>query len=164
MYRSTSFVALLLAATCVCAAESRTDDFIKEAIEGNLFEVKAGELAQAKGESSGVKQFGAMLAKDHAAAATKAVAAAKAIGATPPKQPSKSQQGVLDAMAKLNGEAFDAHFIDSMLQDHLRDVQRYETQAKHGDDAVAKYAADTLPALRDHLKSVQGLQNERSTR
>jgi len=155
---------LMLLSSLALGAESRTDEFIKQAIEGNLFEVKAGELAQAKGASQGVKQFGAMLAKDHAAAGTKAMAAAKSLGVAAPKSPSSSQQGVLASMAKLEGEQFDANFIKSMLEDHLRDVQRYETQAKHGNDAVSKYAAETLPALREHLKAVQGLQNERSTR
>lgn len=160
-----SFLApLVLFSTFAFGAESRTDEFIKQAIEGNLFEVKAGELAQSKAASDGVKRFGAMLAKDHADARTKASAAAQSVGVTPPTSPSSSQQGVLAAMTKLEGEQFDANFIKSMLEDHLRDVQRYETQAKHGSDAVSKYAADTLPTLREHLKTVQGLQNERSTR
>jgi len=164
MYRHLIIAPLFLVSSLAFAAESRTDDFIKQAIEGNLFEVKAGELAQSKAMSAGVKEFGAMLAKDHADAGTKAIAVAKSVGVTPPKSPSASQQGVLAAMAKLEGEQFDENFIKSMLEDHLRDVQRYDTQAKSGNDAVSKYAAETLPALREHLKTVQGLQNERSTR
>lgn len=164
MHRSIFILPLLLASSLAFAADSRSGEFIKEAIAGNLFEVKAGELAQSKGASDNVKKFGAMLAKDHADAGTKAIAAAKSIGVEPPKSPSASQQGVLAAMAKLTGDEFDTNFIKSMLEDHLRDVQRYETQSKNGNDAVAKYAAETLPALREHLKAVQGLQNERSTR
>jgi hypothetical protein len=67
-------------------------------------------------------------------------------------------------MGRLDGEKFDEQFIKSMLDDHLRDISRYEAQSKAGNDAAAKYAAATLPALREHLKAVQGLQNERSTR
>jgi putative membrane protein len=157
-------VALILAAAQSPAADSRSSDFIKEAIEGNLFEVKAGELATTKGESSGVRKFGAMLAKDHADAGSKSMAAAKSLGITPPKTPSKTQQGVLEAMGRLEGDKFDEQFIKSMIDDHLRDVARYDAHSKSGNDAVAKYAAETLPTLRDHLKAVQGLQNERATR
>jgi putative membrane protein len=164
MHRSVTLAALLLVSSFnAFAAESRSHEFIKEAIEGNLFEVKAGEMAQQKAASAGVRQFGAMLAKDHANAATKAMSAAKTLGVEPPKSPGKTQQGVLEAMSRLEGEKFDDNFIKSMADDHLRDVARYEAQSK-ANDAASKYAAETLPALREHLKSVQGLQNERSTR
>jgi putative membrane protein len=155
---------LLSVATLASAADSRSTDFLKEAIEGNLFEIQAGELARTKGVSEGVRNFGAMLEKDHADARNKSIAAAKALGVKPPTEPSKTQQGVLEAMGRLDGDKFDEQFIKSMNEDHLRDVARYETQSKYGSDAAAKYAADTLPTLREHLKSVQGLQNERATR
>jgi putative membrane protein len=164
MHRSVTFAALLLVLSFnAYAAELRSHEFIKEAIEGNLFEVKAGEMAQKKAAGDGVRQFGAMLAKDHANAATKAASAAKSLGVDPPKSPSKTQQGVLEAMSRLDGEKFDDNFVKSMVEDHLRDVARYEAQSK-GNDAASKYAGETLPVLRDHLKAVQGLQNERSTR
>lgn len=146
------------------AAEMRSNEFIVAAIEGNLFEVKAGELAQTKGASDGVRQFGRTLANDHAGALQKSQQAAKAVNAKIPSSPSGTQRSVLDALAKLDGDKFDEHFIKSMADDHLRDVARYETQATQGSDAVAKYAAETLPVLREHLKSIQGLRNERATR
>jgi putative membrane protein len=166
MYRRILLVAalLLVSSFTASAAESRSSDFIREAIEGNLFEVKAGELAKTKGASDGVRKFGAMLATDHAGAAVKSIAAAKSLGVAPPTTPSETQQGLLEALGRLEGANFDEQFIKSMADDHLRDVARYETQSKHGEDAAAKYAAATLPALREHLKAVQGLQNERATR
>jgi putative membrane protein len=155
---------MLLAASAALGAESRSDEFIVQAIEGNLFEVKAGGLAQTKGARESVREFGAMLAKDHAQARTKSMQAAKSIGAKTPTTPSDTQREVLEALAKLEGDRFDEHFITSMLDDHLRDIARYETQSKQGGDAVSKYAAETLPVLRDHLKAVQGLRNERATK
>lgn len=157
-------LALFAISSQALAAESRSDDFITAAIEGNLFEAKAGELAQAQGASEGVRKFGAMLAKDHAQAHDKSVKAAQSFGVRVPVGPSATQRDVLEGLAKLQGDRFDERFIASMYDDHLRDVARYQTQAKQGSDAISKYAADTLPTLRDHLKAVQGLRNERSTR
>ena len=159
--------AILVAAMNVPAAEpvdSRSADFIRESIQGNLFEIKAGELAKSKGASAGVRNFGAMLAKDHGAASVRSIAAAKSLGVTPPTAPSETQNGLLEAMGRLEGDKFDEQFIKTMVDDHLRDIARYDTHSKHGQDAAAKYAAATLPTLRDHLKTVQGLQNERATR
>lgn len=156
--------AVLLAAMNVSAADSRSADFIKESIEGNLFEIKIGELAKSKGASESVRNYGAMLAKDHGTASIKSIAAAKSLGVTPPVGPSATQQGLLEAMGRLEGEKFDEQFIKTMVDDHLRDVARYDTQSKYGQDAAAKYAAATLPTLREHLKAAQGLENERATR
>jgi putative membrane protein len=164
MQRIAGLALILISAawSLALATEMRSGEFISEAIEGNLFELRAGELAQAKAERETVRQFGAILAKDHANAAGKSQQAAMSVGAKIPTEPSAAQRDVLDALGKLNGVKFDQYFIKAMRDDHLRDVARYETQAK-GKDAVGKYAAETLPHLRDHLQAVQGLQNERAT-
>ena len=47
-------------------------EFIKDAIEGNLAEAQVGRLAQQKAASPEVKEFGARLERDHAAANAKA--------------------------------------------------------------------------------------------
>jgi putative membrane protein len=164
MRRSIGFAVLMLSAvTSAFAAKMPSDQFIKQAIEGNLFEVQAGQMAQMKGASDAVRKFGTILAEDHAQARDKSVQAAKAIGVMPPTAPSGTQRGLLDALSKLEGDSFDDHFVSIMLDDHMRDVEHYAAQSK-GNDAVAKYAAETLPKLREHLKTVQGLRNERATK
>jgi len=40
-------------------------NFMNEAIEGDLSEINMGKLAQQKGQSQGIKQFGQMLEQDH---------------------------------------------------------------------------------------------------
>lgn len=75
-------------------ADKDSQKFIKAAIEGNIAEVDVGKLAQEKGKSDAVKQFGAMLVKDHSAANEKAKQAASQIGVDPvpgfPTRPSTS--------------------------------------------------------------------------
>jgi predicted outer membrane protein len=45
--------------------KSPDQDFFKHAAEGGIAEVEAGKLAQSKGNSQAVKDFGAMMVKDH---------------------------------------------------------------------------------------------------
>jgi predicted outer membrane protein len=45
--------------------------FFKNAAEGGMAQVDAGKLAQQKGSSPAVKEFGAMMVKDHSAANAK---------------------------------------------------------------------------------------------
>jgi putative membrane protein len=59
--------------------------FIKEAIQGNLAEVKAGQLAQQKGASQGVKDFGTALVSDHQAANESATRIAQKMNVTAPE-------------------------------------------------------------------------------
>lgn len=85
-------LALFAISSHALAEESRSGDFITAAIEGNAFEVKAGELAQKQGASAGVREFGAMLAKDHAQAHDKSVKAAQSTGARVAAGPSATQR------------------------------------------------------------------------
>jgi putative membrane protein len=73
----------LLSTALVQADDSSGQHFIKDSIEGNLAEVKVGELAQQKGASQGVKDFGAALVKDHGKANEKATRVAQSLGVTP---------------------------------------------------------------------------------
>src|SRR3984957_13238971 len=72
----------LLVLACPLAAFGATNpdsSFFKHAAEGGIAEVDAGNLAQQKANAQNVKDFGAMMVKDHSAANEKlqAIAAAK---------------------------------------------------------------------------------------
>ena len=77
-----TLIALMLSLPMVAFAQSNPDaSFYKHAAEGGIAEVDAGRLAQDKGNSQQVKDFGAMMVKDHTAANEKlqALAASKNI-------------------------------------------------------------------------------------
>jgi putative membrane protein len=150
----------LLVVSFASAAEPPAQHFIKESIEGNLAEVKVGGLAQEKGVNSGVKDFGATLAKDHAAANDKAQQIARTLGVTPPREPDAKQKAVYQELAALSGSQFDQHFIQSMVKDHKEDIAKYEKQANSGSGPAADYAKATLPDLRKHLEMAERLRQE----
>ena len=75
---------LVLAASLsgwAAAADSPDASFYKNAAEGGIAEVEAGKLAQQKSSNPDVKNFGAMMVKDHTAAndKLKALADSKSI-------------------------------------------------------------------------------------
>jgi putative membrane protein len=144
------------------AAGQAGEHFIKEAIQGNLAEVKVGGLAEEKGASQGVKDFGAMLAKDHATANEKAKQAAQSLGVTPPDEPGVKQKTVYQELSALSGKEFDQHFIKDMVKDHKEDVQKYEKEA-NGSGPAASYAKEVLPHLRKHLETAEHLQQQLRT-
>ena len=99
--------------------------FIKAAVQGNFAEVDVGKLAQEKGKSSAVKEFGAMLVKDHSEANAKAQAAAKAINVDPPTGAGAGHQAEYLKLKILSGDTFDRSFSKGMVKDHQNDIDEY---------------------------------------
>jgi putative membrane protein len=153
----------MLGTTTAWAADKGDQAFIKEAIEGNLAEVQVGKLAQDRGQSEGVKSFGQMLATDHADANQKATAVANQIGVTPPAEPNKKQKTLYDKLAKLSGAAFDKEFAKEMVEDHKKDIRKFEQEAKKQNGPVANFASQTLPTLQKHLQEAQSLVSNKTT-
>ena len=145
------------------ATEPDDASFLKEAIQGNLGEVKIGGLAQRNGSTRAVKDFGAMLEKDHAAANQQAAQIARGIDVAAPQQPTPEQQAVYAKLAGLKGADFDAQFIASMIDDHEKDIAKYGSKAQGASSQAARYAADTLPHLRKHLAMAQEIQKNMQT-
>src|SRR5581483_5627512 len=108
-------IALLATSSAFAAqgAKPTNDQFIKEAIQGNLAEVQVGQLAQQKGTSQDVKNFGAKLVQDHQAANQKAMEVAQQMNVTPPQQPSSKEKATYEKLSKLSVEQFDRDFIQA---------------------------------------------------
>jgi len=152
----------ILAAPLALAAQPAPDHFIKDAIEGNFGEVQIGDLAEQKGASQGVKEFGAKLAHDHAAANEKAKQAAQSLGVTAPTKPGMRQKMMYHELSVFSGESFDRHFLTSMVKDHKEDIARYEKEA-NGSGPAADYARQVLPDLHKHLQLAENLQAQQKS-
>ena len=151
--------ALLLAPALLMAADKSPDQsFYEKAAEGGLYEVELGKLAVDKGTSPAVKEFGAMMVKDHSAANVKLKAVATKKGIELPTKPGMLQMATKAKLEILSGETFDKSYVRGMVDDHQKDIAEFEKEAKEGKDGDAKaFATATLPTLRMHLKHIQGV-------
>jgi putative membrane protein len=141
----------------VAGAWSKDDKaFLREAVQGNLAKVSLGRLAQQRSRNDSVREFGKMLADDHTAANRRAREVARQIGLRPPTKASMTQRLAFGFYAVLRGATFDRQFVRHMIDDHKKDIQAYEEQARGG-GPVAEFAKDTLPTLRKHLSAVEDL-------
>jgi len=140
------------------AADNPDASFYKKAAEGGIAEVELGKLAQDKSSSPGVKDFGAMMVKDHSAANDKLKAIADGKAVKLPTSPSVGQMATKAKLEVLSGATFDKSYIKGMIEDHQEDIKEFEKEASSGQDADAKaYAAATLPTLKAHLKKIQAI-------
>jgi putative membrane protein len=152
-------VALSVAGAPVFAADTNPDaTFYKHAAEGGIAEVELGQLAQKNSNNPSVKEFGAMMVKDHSAANEKLKSLAATKNVTLPSSPSVGQMATKAKLEALSGEAFDKAYIKDMTKDHEEDIKEFNKEAASGRDPDAKvYAATTLPTLQTHLQKIQAI-------
>jgi putative membrane protein len=130
--------------------------FIEEATMGGLAEVELGKLAQLKGASEQVKQFGARMVEDHGKANDELKQLAHIKGFGVPGAPAKAHLREIDKLGKLSGAEFDRQYMAHMLSDHRKDVSEFKKASEAAKDSDVKAFADkTLPTLQEHLKLAQ---------
>jgi putative membrane protein len=127
--------------------------FAKEAAEGGMDEVKLGQLAEERGESQVVKDFGKRMVDDHSAANHELMDIASRQNISLPADLNSHDQTTYNELAKLSGPAFDRAYARMMVRDHEKDVAAFKKQADTGsDEGLKNFAAKTLPTLEEHLK------------
>jgi putative membrane protein len=130
-----------------------------KASSGGMMEVELGRMAQEKAQNPRVKEFGAMMVKDHTQANTemKTVADVKSV-VLPPTLGEDHQKHVNDLREKA-GADFDKAYMDMMVDDHKKDISEFEEASKLDDSDVKAFAIKTLPVLRVHLDSAQAIND-----
>lgn len=134
--------------------------FIVDAANGSMAEIDLGKLAQQKGISKQVKNFGVMMEKDHSKISNfiKAIAVTKNISI--PKAPGTDEQKTIRKLSNKAGKDFDKAYIDNMIDDHEKDIKAFEKAAKKClDPDVKSFAAKTLPILHEHLDAINAIKD-----
>jgi putative membrane protein len=139
-------------------ADSPDASFMKSAAEGGMSEVELGQLAQQKASNPAVKDFGAMMVKDHTAANDKLKALAASEQVTLPDSPSLMQKASKTKLNMLSGDSFDKSYVKGMIDDHKSDIKEFQNEISEGKDPQARaFASATLPTLQMHLQKIQSI-------
>jgi putative membrane protein len=150
---------LLSAPLAVWAADATPDSsFYKNAAEAGISEVDAGNLASEKATDPKVKDFGAMMVKDHSAANDKLKALADTKGVKLPTSASVGQMATQAKLKVLSGDTFDKSYIKGQIKAHQDTIALLKKEIASGQDAEAKAFAQTiLPTVRAHLKAANAI-------
>jgi putative membrane protein len=141
-------------------AQSSDESFAKDAASGGMAAVKLGQLAQRKGASSSVKEFGKHMEMDHSKAGEQLQAVSSKNHISLPSEMSRSDQETYERLSKLSGPEFDKAYSEDMLTDHQKDVAAFKKEASSGKNPdIKQFASDTLPTLEHHLEMAQDLAN-----
>ena len=82
-----------LAVTFAGLGQGSEQAFIKEAVQGNIAEMRFGALAAQRAENPAVREFGETLEAEHRAALQRATDVAKSLNVEPPTEPSIEAKG-----------------------------------------------------------------------
>ncbi len=139
-----------------------TNNFAMKAANGGMLEVELGRLAQEKAQSQDVKDFGAMLVKDHTKASEELKALATLKNITLPATLGEDEQKDVNDLTKLSGKEFDKKFVSMMVDDHKDDIDLFKKAAedKETDSEIKAFAAKTLPTLQKHLDAVTAIDKK----
>jgi putative membrane protein len=148
-------VFILCLVTCCVFAQSDLSDrdkkFAAEAAEGNLMEIKLGELAQSNGASEEVRRLGKKMVNDHQRANEELSTLAASRGITLPTGLSEKGQKAVDKFSKKNGHDFDVAYTKCMVKDHKKDICKFKKEGKKGGDAQVKtWASNNVATLEQH--------------
>lgn len=131
-------------------------DFAVNTANAGMTEIQAGQMAEQKGGAKDVKVYGAMMVKDHTAAADKLKMIAASKNITLPSTVSSDMQKNLDDLSRKAGKDFDKAYIDMMISDHKKVISAFEDESKNGSDAdIRGFADSTLHVLRHHLDEAE---------
>ncbi|MEO8582271.1 MAG: DUF4142 domain-containing protein [Flavitalea sp.] len=132
--------------------------FAVKAASGGMMEVQLGELAQQKAYSRRVKDFGAMMVRDHTKGndELKSLAGMKSI--TLPPAPGEDHMDHIKNLSKKSGKEFDKDYMKMMVDDHKEDIDDFKKEATDGKDSDVKgFAGKILPVLVTHLDSAKAV-------
>jgi putative membrane protein len=141
-------------------SSDKDEDFIKDAVSGGLMEVELGRYAQQNAKNPRVRNFGAMMVRDHSKAndELKALLTQKNIP-VPATMDDKHHDKMTDIQKK-TGADFDKDYMKEMVDDHEKDVDKFKKQAENGTDPELKsFAAKTLPVLLMHQDSAKKIHD-----
>lgn len=139
--------------------------FAKKAAQDDLAEIKMGTLAQQKGGTPAVRDFGQRLVRDHTKNLDQLKSVAEQQHITLPTEPNNTQMIDYKNLSSLNSAEFDKKFAQHMVNDHVRAVTEFKAEAKNGTNPQIKdFAAKSVPVLETHLRLARNMVNSVNAR
>lgn len=132
--------------------------FLTAAADINLSEISLGKLAEQKGATQAVKDFGKRMVDDHTKLESQLETCAKQEGVTLPTKPGGQDAAVKQQLSQQSGAQFDQAYIQQMISGHKQAVAMFQNEIEHGQDPAIKSAAQSaLPVIQQHLQLAQNL-------
>ena len=154
----------VLAQKKAAAAPMTDQQFVDFAGQTDMVEINLGKLAQNSASSQAVKDYAQMLIEDHSKDFNQLYSVAHEANLTRPDAiDAEHNKMMIDPFQKLNGAAFDHHYIQEMVAGHTKAIAIYKKEAADAQNAAVKtYAENALPVLEKHLDGAKSLEKSKT--
>ena len=136
-------------------------DFVKKVAISDMFEIQSSQLALSKQPDKDTKPFAQKMVMDHQKTSKelKSLVDGGKVKATLPSALDAEHQKMLDDLKAKNGKDFDSSYDQIQVKAHQDAIALFDAYAKDGDDPELKrWAAKTLPHLKEHLTMAEKLK------
>jgi putative membrane protein len=140
-------------ATPAAAQQSLASDsiFIQRASSVGLLQVKLGKLAEKKGSSTAVVEFGKRMMTDYSKANEELAAAARQ-AAFPTPVLMREHQQIFNRLNETGRSSFDKAYMTEMVKQHSEVVRLFQRESESGRvQSLKQLASRMLPTLRQRL-------------
>ena len=124
--------------------------FLKKAYKGGLTEIAEGKIAKEKAKNDATKELAERMVTDHTKVNDKLMEIAKEENLDLTKVEAKP--------VSMSDSDFDKEYLTALKKDHEKDIAMFESEANDSgakeDSDVAKFAKETVPALKEHLQMI----------
>lgn len=132
--------------------------FVKDAATVDMMEIEAANIANTNAESQRVKDYAAMMIRDHTANSNELKSYVAGRVDMPTALPDKDMKH-MEEMKKMKGKAFDNHYMKMMTDDHSKVIAKFEKASNTASDTGLKeWAKGKLPVLKMHLDSAKAIR------
>lgn len=129
--------------------------FFQQALQSGVADVAAARSAQLRAASAEVRAFAQQMEHEHS---EHNLELAQAGGLDLP-EPDERQRAELQALDRLQGEAYDQAWLKHMAKCHRNAIRLYERELGQ-DGAGGPLAEEVLPRLRAHAERISQLQQQ----
>jgi putative membrane protein len=139
-------------------------DFVRSLAESSATAAQLGKLAQDKGSSDAVKDYGKKMVEANSSTGQQLKQAADAlniqIASTPPKKAKKAE----DKLTRLSGADFDRAYAKIAADEQKQTVKQLDREAKNGKvPALKDYASKRLASEQEFQKEAEQLASAGSS-
>jgi putative membrane protein len=130
--------------------------FVMDAAQGGMAEVELGRLAEQRGSSAQVRDFGRMMVQQHTQANSELTAIAQRLGISLPSSPAPSAQAAQMRLQQTQGPDFDRQYIALQATSHLQQRMLFQFAADNArNPELRSFAQKTLPVIERHIDQLR---------
>lgn len=136
-------------------------EFMTQAAQGGMAEVKLGQLAAQRAVSKQVKQYAQDMIKEHTQANNELMTIAARKGVTLPTDVNAEQKALRTRLGQIPGQRFDQVYMsEAGVKSHAQQAALFRREAQQGQDPDVKaFAAKVLPTVEEHLQMARAMSS-----